>query len=69
MIIDDYRKYLKLDQTTNEFKLNEDIYFQMKNVYNENGKKYFNGENEFYHEFRITQAFEEVKNFKFQIKI
>jgi hypothetical protein len=69
MIIDDYREYIVFDSNSNEFKLNEEIYFQMKNVYSESsgnasaltGKnKYINDENEFYHEFRVTQAFEEV---------
>ena len=64
MVIDDYRKYIKFDQASNQFKLNEDIYFQIKNVYTEksaqSGKNYFSGDKEFYHEFRITQAFEEV---------
>lgn len=59
MIIDDYRNYLKFNIKKNEYELNEDIYFQMKNVTNEKSKKYFNGEKEFYHEFRITQGFEE----------
>ncbi len=67
MIIDDYRQYLKFDPEKNEYTLNEDIYFALKNVQTSSGngtkssKKYFNGEREFYHEFRVTQAFEEVK--------
>ena len=68
IVIDDYREYLIYDQNTNEFKLNEVVYFQMKDVYDEssasnehqNPNKYRSNENEFYHEFRITQAFEEV---------
>ncbi len=72
MIIDDYREYLLYDFNKDEYQLNENIYFQMKNVLNEsnnvnNGNiftsthapKYISNENEFYHEFRITQAFEE----------
>ena len=69
MIIDDYREYLVFDAAANEFKFNEDIYFQMKDVQtappasNDGNKanKYISNENEFYHEFRITQAFEEVQ--------
>lgn len=69
MIIDDYHEYLILDPTTNVFKFNEDAYFQIKNVpspseggSNDSGSvatKYKSSE--FYHEFRITQAFEEVR--------
>jgi hypothetical protein len=67
-IIDDYREYLLYDQEKNEFKLNEVVYFKMKDVYDSsmdsdlNGNanlKYASNENEFYHEFRVTQAFEE----------
>ncbi len=58
LIIDDYRKYLKYDQTSNEFKFDENIYFQMKNVNNINNEL---KKNEFYHEFRTTQAFEEFR--------
>lgn len=77
MVIDDYHEYLILDANANEFKLNEEIFFQIKNVQNpsEGGggppggggggqaskNKYISNENEFYHEFRITQAFEEVR--------
>jgi hypothetical protein len=72
-IIDNYRDYLQYDYEKNEYKLNEVIYFQMKGVYNSNvdsdingnvNSKYASNENEFYHEFRITQAFEEVRNEK-----
>ena len=68
-IIDDYREYLIHDENLNEFKLNEVYYFQMKDVYDSNvdadsngnvNSKYAANENEFYHEFRVTQAFEEV---------
>jgi hypothetical protein len=70
-IVDNYRDYLQFDYEKNEFKLNEVIYFQMKGVYNSNvdsdmngnaNSKYVSNENEFFHEFRITQAFEEVRN-------
>ena len=72
MVIDDYREYLLLDANANEFKLNEEIFFQIKNVQSpsdgqsaggsgSSSKKYISNENEFYHEFRITQAFEEVR--------
>jgi len=63
MIIDDYRSYLKFDMMKNEYVIDEDTYFQMKNVYSERkSKNYFDNEfkNEFYHQFRITQSFEEV---------
>lgn len=60
MIIDDYREYLKLDPNTNQFRFDEDVYFSIKNVENSNkSSRYSNQSNEFYHEFRITQAFEE----------
>ena len=74
-IIDDYRDYLQYDYDKNEFKLNEVIYFQMKDVYDSNvdsdvkgnaNSKYASNENEFYHEFRITQAFEEVNTLAFE---
>lgn len=68
LIVDDYRQYLKFDPDKNMYMISEDTYFQMKGVYCEKSaashgktsKKYFTGEKEFYHEFRITQAFEEV---------
>ena len=70
MIIDDYREYLLYDFNKDEYQLNENVYFQMKNVANESNNhvnsststhvsKYISNENEFYHEFRVTQAFEE----------
>jgi hypothetical protein len=70
MIIDDYREYLVYDFNKDEYQLNENIYFQMKNVAFDSSNvnnsnmsthvsKYISNENEFYHEFRITQAFEE----------
>jgi len=64
IIIDDYRSYLKYDVAKNEYVIDEDVYFQMKNVYSEKkGRNYFDSEfkNEFYHQFRITQSFEEVQ--------
>jgi hypothetical protein len=62
MIIDDYREYLKYDLATNQFKFDEETFFHMKNVDTSNkslSNRYSNESNEFYHEFRITQAFEE----------
>lgn len=71
MIIDDYREYLLYDAFSDEFRLDEVAFFKMKSVYNEDAAgagvgasataKYQSDENEFYHEFRITQAFEEVR--------
>jgi hypothetical protein len=67
MVLDDYREYLIYDPLVDEFRLDEATFFKMKGVYNEAldggtaaGGKYQSDENEFYHEFRITQAFEEV---------
>ena len=72
MVIDDYREYLVYDAQSDEYRLDEAIFFKMKGVYNEdaaanhghasnsNSSRYHSDENEFYHEFRITQAFEEV---------
>ena len=62
MMIDDYREYLKYDLASNQFKFDEETYFHMKNVDSSNkssSNRYSNETNEFYHEFRITQAFEE----------
>ena len=33
MIIDDYKSYLKYSSATNQYSLNEDTYFQLKNFY------------------------------------
>lgn len=62
MIIDNYRAYLKYDERKGQYELDEAEYFKMKGVYKENdgGKRYNNTENEFYHEFRVTQAFHDV---------
>jgi hypothetical protein len=76
MVIDDYREYLVYDQASSDYKLDENIFFKMKNVYVDStggqgqltatgaagsmSNKYQSCENEFYHELRITQAFEEV---------
>ncbi len=70
MILDDYREYLLYDFNKDEFVFNEHLFFQMKGVLgssdtNNNGvkgDKYVSNENEFYHEFRVTQAFEEFKS-------
>lgn len=60
MIIDDYRDYIVYDENKQEFKFDENLFFKIKNVSNEStSQKYHSNENEFYHEFRITQAFEE----------
>lgn len=62
MIIDDYREYITYDQTGDTFKFDENIFFKNKNVYHDsNSSKYNSNENEFYHEFRTTQTFQEVK--------
>ena len=84
MILDDYRDYLCWDAASDEFKINENVFFHTKNVSHADGNNNSNGggggaaaagnfqsmgaasaryagnPNEFYHEFRITQAFEEV---------
>lgn len=64
MVIGDYREYLKEDLAQNEFTLDENTFFRMKNVSiasgnDSNNNKYMGNENEFYHMFRITQALEE----------
>lgn len=76
MVIDDYREYIVYDAHADDFKLDEVAFFKLKNVLlesNTNGavfgasaamsNKYQQCENEFYHELRITQAFEEVRSF------
>lgn len=65
MIIDDYREYLVFNTSLDEYRFDETAFFKMKGVYNDDVatsslNKYQSDENEFYHEFRVTQAFEEV---------
>ena len=62
MIIDNYRNYLSYNENKNEYEFDEVEYFKIKGVYKESDGKggVFKTENEFYHEFRCTQAFEEV---------
>ena len=64
-IIDDYRQYLLFDYQRNEFRLDENEFFKIKHVLCENdlgsqSQRYNANNNEFYHQFRMTQSFEEV---------
>ncbi len=64
-IIGNYREYLLFNDEKQEFQIDEIAYFKLKNVYTEQdaqnqSKKYNSNNNEFYHQFRITQSFEEV---------
>lgn len=64
-ILGNYRLYMSFDPDRNDYRLDEVAFFKLKNVYTErdssanSGQKYNSNGNEFYHEFRITQSFEE----------
>jgi hypothetical protein len=71
MIIDNYREYLLFNYEKDEFRIDEIAYFKLKNVYTEKdsaGQKYNSNNNEFYHQFRMTQSFEEV-NIKIRLNV
>ena len=63
-ITGNYRNFLNYNEKENEYEFDEIKFFRMKGVYKktDGGEKYDNKENEFYHEFRITRAFEQVKS-------
>jgi hypothetical protein len=52
-VIGNYRSYLYYDEKTQLFKVNDDLFYQHHEVSSNSNK------NDFYHEFRITQSFEE----------
>lgn len=52
-IIGNYREYLYFDEKSQLFKVNDELFYQQHGVSNAN-------KSDFYHEFRITQTFEEV---------
>jgi hypothetical protein len=59
-IIGNYHDYLYFDEKSQLFKVNDDLFYQQHDVSSNSNK------NDFYHEFRITQTFEEVFEFEFE---